>query len=74
MVEARFVCNHKSEPFKGLEGNSDGCQIRLDAAQDDPSFKVATPAGYIHMVITTAAADQFEPGTTYKVTFEKVEE
>lgn len=73
MVEARFVCHYKSEPIKGLEGNPEGRQIRLDVAQDDPAFKVATPAGYIHMVITTAAADQFEPGVTYKVTFEKVE-
>lgn len=74
MVEARFVCHHKSEPIKGLDGNSDGRQIRLDVSMSDPSFRVATPAGNIQMVITTEAADQFEPGKTYKVTFEKVEE
>lgn len=74
MVEARFVCRHKSDLVKGLEGNLDGRQICLDAAQDEPSFQVATPAGYINMVITNQAADQFEPGNTYKVTFEKVQE
>lgn len=73
MVHSRFVCHHKGEPIKGIDGNPDGRQIRLDVALDDPSFKVATPAGCIHMVITTTAADQFEPGATYKVTFEKEE-
>jgi hypothetical protein len=72
MVEARFVCTHKGDLIKNENTGVEGRNINLNADVEDPVFKVFTPGGQISMQIVGAAADQFEVGKKYRVTFEEL--
>jgi hypothetical protein len=72
MVEARFVCSHKSEAVKNEITGVEGRNVNLIADIEDPIFKIWTPSGQLGMQIVGSAADQFEVGKKYRVTFEEI--
>jgi hypothetical protein len=74
MVEARFVCTHKGDSIVNEATGAQGRDIQFNADIEDPVFKVFTPGGHIGMQIVGSAADQFEVGKKYRVTFEEIVE
>lgn len=72
MVEARFVCTHKGDLIKNDATGVEGRNINLNADVEDPIFKVFTPGGQISMQVVGSAADQFEVGRLYRVTFDEI--
>jgi len=74
-VEARFVC------FEKTENESGSHTVKLRAVTDDDGddwseFTDATPSGTMQMYIAPGypAADKFQPGGTYRLTFERVDQ